>query len=103
MPAQYERDWTILDLHNDTPRLNHFIRIGGPDHNHPRHRAERSEMLNWLMSGTIFTDADRIVRENVKHRELGERGQTDGWTTIVSEHQKCRSGRPENSVIGDTV
>jgi hypothetical protein len=55
------------------------------------------------MSGTIFTDANRIVRENVDHRELGQRGQTDGRTTVVSEYQKCRSGRPENSVIGDTV
>jgi len=53
------------------PGLRHLIRIGGPDHVDPRgSRRQRSEMFNRLVRRAVLPQPDRVVGEEVDHREL---------------------------------
>ena len=45
-------------------------------------------MLHWLMRGAVFADADRVVREDVNHALLHERGHANGVPRVVAEREE---------------
>src|ERR1700745_1244010 len=55
------------------------------------------------MSGTVFTDTDRVVSENVSIGKLRQRGEPNGRAAIIGKDSKGRAGCAEQSVIRDAV
>ena len=56
--------------------------------------ARSDKMLDRLMRGTVFADADRVVREDVDDRDLHDRGEADRGAAVIAEDQKARPIRP---------
>ena len=54
----------------------------------PRDQAQRGDMLHRLVGRAVFADADGVVREDVDHSLLHERGHTHGVARVVAEHEK---------------
>jgi len=66
--------------------------------------AKTGNGLNGLMGGSILTDSDRIVCENVRNTvELSKGSNTDGRTEVINEYSEGRSGSLEDSVVGNSV
>ena len=84
-----------MELHDDLPGLRRFIGVSGSKHNKPRDRAQRCELLDGLMRRAVLADTDRIVREDVDHRQLHQRGQADRGTAIVAEDQEPGAVGPD--------
>ena len=58
----------VLDDH--APRLGRLVGVGRAQHRQTRDRAQRGEVLDRLMRGTVFAQADRVMRENVDDLHL---------------------------------
>ena len=74
---QDQRDWLVVQLHDDLPGLRHFVGVGRAQHDQPGNRPQRGKLLDRLVRRPVFADADRIVRENVDHRHFHEALQPD--------------------------
>ena len=57
--------------------FDHFIGVGGAEHDKSGDRPQRCELLDRLVRRAVLADADRVVGEDVDHRQLHERGQAD--------------------------
>src|SRR2546427_555022 len=55
-------------------------RPGGPP---PGHRPQGGELLDRLMRGSVLTEADRVVGEDVDHGQIGQRGEADRRPHVV--------------------
>ena len=55
------------------------------------------------MSRTVFSYADRVVRENVNVRQSRQRRQPNRGSGIIGKNKKGRARSPENSMIGNAV
>ena len=57
--------------------LDHLVRIGRPEDDHPRHGAERRQMLDRLMGGPILAQVDGIVGPDEDRRHLHQRADPE--------------------------
>ena len=57
-----------MELHDDLPRLDHFVGVGGAEHDQAGDRPQRRQLLDRLVGRSVLADADRVVREDVDHR-----------------------------------
>ncbi len=65
-------------FHDDLPRFDHLIGIGGTQHHQAWNSSQRRQLFDRLVRGPILTQADRIVREDVDDRNLHDRAQANG-------------------------
>jgi hypothetical protein len=63
LPRQHQRNRLVLQLRDDLPGFDHFVRVAGTEHNQIGHGAQRRQLLDRLMRRSIFSHADRIVRK----------------------------------------
>ena len=55
------------------------------------------------MGRAVFADANAVVREDVNHRQVRERGEADRRAAVVGEDEERRAARAEDTVRGDAV
>ena len=55
------------------------------------------------MSGAVFTDADRVVSENIGIGKLRQRGQPNGSAAIIGKNHERRARCAKEPVIRDAV
>ena len=84
-----------VQAHQDPPRLDDFVRVGGPEHQQARHGAERGELLDRLVGRPVLADADRVVREDVHDGDLHQRREPDRPSRVVGEDQEARPVRAQ--------
>ena len=53
----------MLHLHDDAPRLGHFVSVTRTHCDESGNRAQRDQMLDRLMGRAVLADADRVMRE----------------------------------------
>jgi hypothetical protein len=95
LPGQDEGDRLMTKRHDEPPRLDHFVGVRRPQHDESRNRAERRQLLHRLMGRAVFTDANRVVREDVDDRDLHQRTQANGGARIITEDQEPGSVRAQ--------
>ena len=66
-------------------------------------RAQRPQMLDRLVGRAVLAEADRVVRPDVGHRQLHQRGQPDRPPHVVAEDQEGAAVRPGAAVQRDAV
>ncbi len=74
LPAQDQAGGLVFQLQDGTPALRYFIGVAGPQRDQPRHSAQSGKLFNGLMGWSILADTDRVVREDVQHRQLHDGG-----------------------------
>jgi hypothetical protein len=67
LPGQDETDRpaTRAARHDGAPRVGRFVRIAGSHHGQVGDRAQRGEVLDRLVGGSVLTEADGVVRPDV--------------------------------------
>ena len=55
------------------------------------------------MSGSVFTNTNRVVGEDVDHGKLGQSGEADGGANVVGEDEEGRAAGTEEAVVSDAV
>src|SRR4029453_6888423 len=81
----------MAQLRDHAPGFDGFVRIGRTQGDQAGDGAQGRKMFDWLMRWSIFADADRIVREDVDHRDFHEGAQADGRAAVVAENEEPRS------------
>src|SRR5207249_2098835 len=66
-------------------------------------RAQCGELLDRLMRGTVLPEADRVVREDVDHRQVGQRSEADRRPHVIRKNEERRADRPDAAVQGESV
>ena len=64
-------------LHRHPPGLGDLVRVAGPDHVEAGHRPQRGELLDRLVGRPVLAEPDRVVGEDVDHRQLHQRREPD--------------------------
>ena len=60
-------------------------------------------MLNRLVGRAVFTQANRVVCENVNDALFHQRSHTDGVARVVAESQESAAIRNESAMQGDAI
>ena len=55
------------------------------------------------MGGSILTDSDGVVREDIAHTKLRKGRDADRSAEVVSEDEEGRAGGGEDSVVAEAV
>ena len=55
------------------------------------------------MGRAVFSNAHRVVGENVNGREMRQCGKADGWAAVIAEDEEGRTAGTEDAVVGDAV
>eukprot|EP01137_Pigoraptor_chileana_P026861 Opistho-2@8750 len=71
-----------------------FGRVGGAPHIQVGDQAQAGHVLDGLVRGAVFAQADGVVGEHVDHALLHQRGHADGVAAVVAE-------REEGAAVGD--
>ena len=82
-------------LHDHTPGLHHLVGIAGAQHNHPRQRPQRSQLLDRLMRRTILAHSDRIMGEYMDHRDPHQRTQANRSPCVITEDEESGAIGPQ--------
>ena len=77
--------------------------IGRTDDVEPGNHPQHGDRLNRLVGGTIFTYADGIVSVDVSDRQLRERREANRRPRVIGKHEKGRTARAEDAVVGHAV
>src|SRR2546430_5685418 len=88
LPCKREKRGSVSSLHRRHERACGLFGIGGSNYVNVWHQADGTHGLYRFMSGTIFTDADRVMSENVSIGKLRQRGQPNGSAAIIGKNHK---------------
>src|SRR5947207_10215601 len=71
--------------------FHRFGRVRRSEDDQVGDRAQCGELLDRLMRGTVLPEADRVVREDVDHRQVGDRKSTrlNSSHTVISYAVFC--------------
>ena len=89
LPRQDQDHRLVTPLHDDAPRFRHLVGIGRAQDDQPGNRTKRGQVLDGLVRRAVLTDGDRVVCEDVDHRQLHQRAQPDGRPAVVTEDQEA--------------
>ena len=75
--------------------LHHFIGIARPQSQHVWHRPQGRQLLDGLVRRSVFTHANRVVRENVNRRDFHQRAETHARPHVIAKIKERSAERPE--------
>ena len=85
----------LVVFQRELPALGGLDRVGGTEHPHVRHRAQRGEMLDRLVGGAVLAKPDRVVGHDVDDRRMRQRRDAHRGARVVGETQEGAAGRRE--------
>ena len=83
----------MVQLKDYLPCFPDLVGVARPDRNQPGHRAHVRELLDGLMSRAILTDSNRVVSEDVNHRNLHQGAQAERSPHVVDEDEESGAER----------
>jgi hypothetical protein len=93
LACERQRRWSLLTLQRDLPALGAFDRVGRAHDEMVRNGAKRRQMLDRLVGGTVFAEADRVMRHDEDRADAHQRGQPHRRSRIVGEaEERARIG-----------
>ena len=107
MAAENERGGRVHVFHSHTPAFRHCIYVAGTQHAHAvatavvfefLHQADLCLLLNRLVRGSVFADAEGIVRPNELDGQFHKRGHADGGLHVVGEDEEGAHRRDDAAV-----
>ena len=112
LACQDQRDGPVVAVDRRPPRLGDLVRVGGADHVEAGDRAQAGELLDRLVGRAVLAEADRVMGEDVDHRQLHQGGEPDRraarsrrrsgrWTTSgAASRARARSRSPPTRARG---
>ena len=103
LTRQHQRDGAVSGQDRHTPCFHRFGRVRRSDDDQVGDRPQCGELLDRLMRGTVLPEADRVVREDVDHRQVGQRSEADRRPHVIRKNEERRADRPDAAVQGESV
>ena len=85
------------------PGFGGFVGVGGAEGDEVGDGAEAGEVLNGLVRGAIFAEADAVVGEDPDRGVVAEGGEADGGTGVIGEDEEGRAVGNQAAVNGHAV
>ncbi len=95
LAREHQRARLVLLAERHPPGLGDLVRVAGADHVEAGHRAQRGELLDRLVGRSVLAEADRVVGEDVDHRQLHQRREADRRARVVGEDEVGRPRRAQ--------
>ena len=84
-------------------RCRGFVVVSRAHHVHVREHAEAGHGFHRLVSRAVLAHANRVVGQDVRHRELGEGRNAEGRAHVVGEHQEGGARRGKHAAVSNAV
>src|ERR1041384_2110709 len=78
----------MTQLQDKAIGLDDFVGVAWPNSRESRYRTQRYQMLDWLVSRTIFAIAHRLMREYEQRGQFHERREANRRSRIVAEDEE---------------
>ena len=98
LAGEDQGDRLVAAVDRHPPGLGDLVGVGGADHVEAGDRPQRGELLDRLVGRAVLAEADRVVGEDVDHRQLHQRREADRRPGVVGEGEV---GRPERPQLGE--
>ena len=85
-------------FNRQSPAFSSFNTVTWPEDIEIRYKPQRHDLFNRLVGGPIFTNADGIMRHNIRNAGFLKRRQTNGSAAIIREDQE-RSAIRNNATM----
>ena len=92
-----------LALEGQLPGHGGFHRVAGPPDAHVGDHAQRGDLLDGLVGGSILAQADGVVGVDEDARHLHQGRHAQGVAGILRKHEEGGAIRHETAVQGDAV
>src|ERR1700678_2857977 len=93
----------LVALESETPCGGGLIRVGGAVVGEMRDGAEHGELLDGLVRGSIFAEADGIMREDEERVRLHQGGHADGRLGVIREGEEGGTEGNKAAMFGHAV
>src|SRR5258708_28561966 len=88
LAAEDESGRPMRVLHGDLVSFGDFVGVTGAKDEHIGHRAESSELLDWLVGRAVFSHAYGIVRKDEARGNFHQSGEAHAGAHVVAEIEK---------------
>src|SRR6185312_1647947 len=88
LARQNQCNWMVAPLQRNAPSDSRLIGIAWTNNREARNRTQTGKLLHRLMSGSVLSQRNAVVCENIDHVPPHQRGQADRWTHVIGENQK---------------
>ena len=85
------------------PRISSFNGVAGSNHQHIGNGSKRGDVFNGLVSGSIFSEADRIVTPNINHGKFLHCSESDRGLHVIREAKKGGHKMSESTVVSNSI
>ena len=103
LAAQQHGRGAFVVLQRGGPGNGGLYHIAGAPYVQVRYQAQAGCVLDALVRGAVFAQADAIVREDVDDAQLHQRGHADGVAAVVAEGEEGAAIRDIAAVQGNAV
>ena len=103
LTGQDQRGRTVGVPQRLGPGLRGLVGVGRAHHVQPRDGAQRGEVLDRLVGGTVLADSHRVVGPDEDGRDLRQRGQPDRGAHVVGEDEEGSTVGARQARQGDPV
>ena len=93
----------MSSLNGNTPRRSGLIWVTRSEEAHVWNCAQRGVVLNRLVRWTIFTETNRVMREDEDAAEICERCETECATQVIAEREERCNEWDQTTVIRDAI
>ena len=92
-----------LALESKLPAGGGLVGVGGAEVGEVRDGAEAHQVLDGLVGGAVFAEADGVVREDEERVNVHQRGHANGRAAVVGEGEEGGAEGDETAVGGHAV
>jgi hypothetical protein len=85
LAGEDQRHRVVGAVDREPPGLGGLVRVGGTDHVEMGDRPQRGQLLDRLVGRPVLAEADRVVGEEVDHRQLHQGREADARAAVVGE------------------
>src|SRR5436305_7468756 len=89
LAAEYEHGGFVIESHDEAPRLDALVRVGGAEDEEAGDCAKACQLFDGLMRRAVFADADGVGCEDVYGRDFHYRAETYAAARVVGEDEEA--------------
>ena len=93
----------MSSLNGNAPCRCRLVWIARAEEAHVWNRTQRGVVLNWLVCWSIFTETNRVMREDEDAAEVCERCEAQSAAQVVAKRQERCNEWNQPAVIRDAV
>ncbi len=103
LPRQNQAGGAVAAFDGGKPRDHGLDRVTRPPHRVVRNQSQAGDVLDGLMRRTVFAEPDAVVRKDVDHALVHQRGHAHGVAAVIGKREKGAAVDHKAAVQRDAV